>query len=224
MGSGTTTGFGAPVLGWSDMSPYVVHFTKTWDKGDEYSRLWTIVTEERVEPGPEPFGAARGIPGILESQRSACFSEVPLDQLGRLVSRRSSFGLAFRKELLVSRGGAPVWYLGIDGPTADAFKEMLRSASASPKRDSPLWKITPFVDFPGDYPTGSYRFEWEREWRVPGGFTFDVVDIEFVFLPEAKHKAARRSTFKHLRARLIDPTWPRDRIQAELPDLRLPLT
>lgn len=32
----------------------------------------------------------------------------------------------------------------------------------------PVWRFTPLIDLPGDYPTGSYRFEWEREWRLPG--------------------------------------------------------
>jgi hypothetical protein len=42
------------------------------------------------------------------------------------------------------------------------------------------WKLTPFID---NVMPGRYAFEWEREWRVPGGLIFTLADIAFVITP-----------------------------------------
>lgn len=31
---------------------------------------------------------------------------------------------------------------------------------------------------------GRYEWDWEREWRVPGGFDFMLSDVAFVITPE----------------------------------------
>ena len=54
-----------------------------------------------------------------------------------------------------------------------------------------VWAITPFVDYPGEYGGSQYRFEWEREWRVPGGLAFSPDDVAFLFIPEDLHAKAR---------------------------------
>jgi hypothetical protein len=54
-----------------------------------------------------------------------------------------------------------------------------------------IWKQTPFVDFPGTYGSAQYRFEWEREWRVPHGVTFQPDDVAFLFIPESLLGKAR---------------------------------
>lgn len=40
----------------------------------------------------------------------------------------------------------------------------------------------PFVDSVSQ--TYRYQFEWEREWRVPGGLAFDMTDVAFVIVPD----------------------------------------
>jgi hypothetical protein len=57
--------------------------------------------------------------------------------------------------------------------------------------DNPIWTITPFVDAPGNHGTSKYFFEWEREWRKAGDFTFTTDEVEFLMLPEGLHEAAR---------------------------------
>lgn len=44
---------------------------------------------------------------------------------------------------------------------------------------SPWWRATPFIDMVS--PRRSYEFEWEREWRVPGGLRFSFADIAFTW-------------------------------------------
>ena len=68
------------------MSEYAVHFTKAAEPASEYDVMLKILSEGRIIPGG-PFGAARNLPELSESQKSACFSEIPLDLLERLIER-----------------------------------------------------------------------------------------------------------------------------------------
>lgn len=74
---------------------------------------------------------------------------------------------------------------------------------------------------PGTYGDAVYRFEWEREWRVPGGFQFEVSEVQFLYLPEADHVEAR-SFFQQVLEEnsgtaylcpYIDPGWDVDRLR-----------
>ena len=48
--------------------------------------------------------------------------------------------------------------------------------------------MTPFIDKVGEFPDGTvYRFEWEREWRVPRRLDLGVVHPAFLFAPAAEH-------------------------------------
>jgi hypothetical protein len=62
-----------------------------------------------------------------------------------------------------------------------------------------IWKLTPFVDFPGTYGSAQYRFEWEREWRVPHGLTLQPDDVAFLFVPESLLGKARSFFDEHHR-------------------------
>jgi hypothetical protein len=139
------------------------------------------------------LGATRKVPELREHHRVVCFSEIPLDMLDRLIERRSLYGLGFRKDFVVSNGGAPLWYLDKDGAQAKLINAQVaakRRGSIDP--DDPLWKVTPFIDNPGDYGWTKYRWEWERDWRVVGEVAFEPEDVAFLFLPEEDHEAARQ--------------------------------
>ena len=100
-------------------------------------------------------------------------------------------------------------------------------ASAACSAESPLWKLAPFIDFPGSYGSFEYRFEWEREWRVPGGLSFSPDQVAFLFIPAELHPQARKffddaermNTGPNYWCPFLDPLWPDDRIQAALADL-----
>ena len=56
-----------------------------------------------------------------------------------------------------------------------------------------IWKITPFIDAPGKYgkEERSYFFDWEREWRHVGPFSFRPEDVAFLLIPQEFHELAR---------------------------------
>jgi hypothetical protein len=142
-----TTGYrGSP--DWRDMSEFAVHFAKPAATSSPYDVMITILSEGQIN-AVTPFGAARKLTQLGDSQKSACFSEIPLDLLGRLIERRSLYGIGFRQDFLVAHGGARVWYLDRDGPAAASFNALLVPAiTGGVDASDPVWRITPFVDFP----------------------------------------------------------------------------
>jgi hypothetical protein len=241
---------------WSDMSEFVVHFTKPiapskivvpkrrdqrrpsfveiigeiramQQKRDPsgYYPWIDILGEGRLKPGDKALGAGRNLAEVRDLHRVVCFSEIPLDMLDRLIERRSLYGIGFRKDVVVAKGGAPLWYLDKDGVQAKIIQQQIRTAIAGGvDPGDQIWQLTPFIDNPGNYPGRNYRFEWEREWRVVGDFTFTPDDVAFLFLPEDDHDKTRQffadvqvenSGPSYLFA-YIDPRWDLDKIEKAL--------
>jgi len=145
--------------------------------------------------------------------KCVCFSEIPPGNLARLADARGSYGIAFRKDLVVEKNGGPILYAYKDTTHASALRVMLEVAKH--QADHPLWHLAPFIDMPGDYPNGSYFFEWEREWRHPYDFKFKETDAAFLIIPEESHAAARsffaeaegENTGPNYTCPFIDPYW-----------------
>ena len=214
--------------GWRDMSEYVVHFCRTRDT------LIGIMTSGAID-GRTTFGWAREYEQERDAaqerreplhayptQKSICLSEVPLDLLDRLIDRRGPWGLGFTKKSVVDDGGAPVWYVEKDTSLAFALTRLQNSLTADQQRD--WYSITRFIDKTGEFPDGSvYRFEWEREWRVPRRLDLGVKCPVFLFAPEAEHAplvadltALGVATTPQGIPPLLDPTWDESRLQTAL--------
>ena len=177
-------------MAWDDFSDFVTHFTKPTPPRSAYDNSLSILGSCQVNAA-NPFGIARKSAPVPASQNAVCFSEVPLHCLSRIAKRRSRFGIGFTKEFAKSKGALPVWYVEKDSVQHKTIDGLMSKAlsSASPGSD-PIWTLTPFIDVPGDYPTGTYRFEWEREWRLVGNLRFELKDPAFLILPEEDHVAA----------------------------------
>lgn len=208
---------------WRDMSEYAVHFVRGDGAGDAgYSPMMSILSSGDVR-ATGPFGAAKSLADQLDqTQLSACFSEIPLDLLARLVERRQTkYGIGFHQQIIIDNGGARVWYLDQGSPPQAALRERIRlSLVDGLDQNDPLWKLTPFIDHPTDEPVCS-RFEWEREWRVPGGLRFVPDEVAFLLIPEELHGVARDFFAEALAHNsgpayfcpYLDPDWDHVRIQ-----------
>ncbi|WP_285136003.1 hypothetical protein [Microbacterium sp. lyk4-40-TSB-66] len=156
------------------MSDYVVHFTET------AGSLLSILSEGRVrESGP--YGWAFRDATARSMHMSACMSEIPIDNVDRLVRQHGQFGIAFRREFVSGAGGHRIWYLddtnGLQRHLYQAFRPLY---SSDPDRLADLWRLSPFID----RVTPGRDFTWEREWRVPGGLAFAPADVEFLMVPK----------------------------------------
>lgn len=174
-------------MAWEDFSDYVTHFTKSVPPRSDYDNQLSILFNGRIE-ARNAFGIARASAPPEESQKAVCFSEVPLHCLERIANRRSRYGIGFSKDFVKSKGVGPIWYVEKDSDQHKAISQLIERACSA---DDPIWSMTPMIDVPGDYPTGTYRFEWEREWRKIGDFVFEPHDAAFLVIPEELQGAAR---------------------------------
>lgn len=211
---------------WTDMSEFVVHFTKATARPADsdntpYLQHLGILWDGQLTPSEKRWGAARDDEQLGDSQRAVCFSEVPLPFTARIADRRgSSYGLGFTQEFVRRQGAARVWYLDEDEAAASDFAELMQIHRADFDAEDPLWKLTPLVVQPYE----RYRFEWEREWRLPGprGLHFTMEDIAFLFIPEGLHESARQffdgyaDTGPIPRCPFIDPHWDEATIESAL--------
>lgn len=194
---------------WRDMSDYLVHLTE----GTE--QLVSIVTKGWIQPAF--LGAVAKHPSReeLPQQRSCCLSEIPLDYLSRLADRHGWYGVGFSKDFIRSRNGARVWYLDEEIEIAQWLFESRRTSwYMEPDPADPIWRLTPFID----YVTSNHHFEWEREWRVLGGLTFETANVSFIFGPEAEHTDLLERL--GLTVPVVDPSWKDpERVQAAFASL-----
>lgn len=191
---------------WEDFSEYLTHFTKPTPLQSGYDNQLSIL-EGRELTAQNPFGIARVSAPDYESQKTVCFSEIPLHCLDRLSERRSRYGIGFTKEYAKSKGAQPVWYIEKDTKQHKSIEEVINTALSSKAPESnPIWNLTPFIDIPGDYSAGVYRFEWEREWRCVGNLQFHEIDLAFLIIPEEFHEAAR-DFFRDARDENIGPFY-----------------
>ena len=72
----------------------------------------------------------------------------------------------------------------------------------------------------------SYQYDWDKEWRVPGGLDFTDDAVSFILLPEEEHDAFH--TFQSrghnegnsplFKSPLIDHRWAKERVRDTLLD------
>ena len=211
-------------MAWDDFSEFVTHFTKPMPPRSEYDNQLSICGGCRLE-AQNPFGISRRSAPHADTQKAVCFSEVPLHCLDRIANRRSRYGIGFTKEFVKTLGTQPIWYVEKDSAQHAAINDLMTDArrAASPA-DEPIWHLTPFIDVPGDYPTGTYQFEWEREWRCVDDFCFSEEDVAFLVIPEELHVPAceffREARDEHLGpfygCPYIDSSWDADKVHMAL--------
>ena len=210
---------------WEDMSNYVVHYTQDGDGESDYWDFMSILSTSQLVGGG-PHGLAKSRAPHEAPHLSVCLSEIPVHLLARLRRRRGRYGIGFRKDFIIGNGGGPVWYIERNSPQDRAVEGLIQHAMDNPSTPiaSIIWSVTPFIDGMGEFNSGTYRFEWEREWRVIGKLSFNPGDVAMLLIPEAQHSAATKffadaakdNAGPEYTCPFIDPLWPRDRIRAAL--------
>lgn len=206
---------------WEDMSPWLVQFTDGKGEKTAYDKMMGILSSQCIEAQTK-YRIAR----IHEyCTLSACLSEIPLHQIGRLATARESpFGIVFRKDFIQSVGGGPILYAYKGSPQLHAIKMLLERAKSD--NANPFWQIAPFTDAPRIYAKSNYLFDWERESRVASKIDFSSEGVAFLVNPEDTHEAARaffndaeeENLSPNYQCPYSDPHWDLDRLKSELPD------
>jgi hypothetical protein len=213
----------------SDLSTFVVHLTKAGGQRSALENLESIVGSGRII-AKKPMGWARDVsmqlgPKAEASQRVACFSETPLEQIysmyAEIPGRRANleaYGVAFTKIVARRLGANPIWYFEMippDGPIPTAL-DSLRNAVARAGDDGfanhPGAAILPYFEGMLTTSTRQKEFWWEREWRHVGDFEFTDEDVAFVLAPFEHHARLRPI----VRRPLLDPEWSLERMIASI--------
>jgi hypothetical protein len=181
-----------------DLSPYLIHFTKEFNGNTAFENLISILREKKIRgTGPQNMYSARMRKeqidaSIQDKFRVACFSEVPLELSHHLVNnplhghrKFSEYGLVFKKDTIKKHQGNPVLYVNDENKDLKKFLNgeyehfILNEQNTDSYRY--LGAISNIVK-----PRVDYQFE--REWRVVGDFSFNLDDIEYIIAPKGKHE------------------------------------
>lgn len=180
----------------TDSSDFLIHLV---GKNDSVNSMMEILSSGVVE-AKSVFGYQRD----LHNTKASCFSEIPPGFLKRLVDRRSTHGIAFKKEFMIKSGAQRVWYIDKDTDLEQQIVNL--SIGRNDGNSAPLRKIFPFIDVVGCHGTKRYEFSWEREWRILGDLVFEPEDVAFLIIPNSYHEAAK-AFFKEARIENLGPSY-----------------
>lgn len=160
----------------SDLSSQVIHLTRSCeldgDKIGPVDVLYRILSEGRISGSTTAKGFICGdIP-------ATCFQDAPVYSVCQNINAEEQYrnavddakiryvgvGLMFPKPYVFERGGRPVIYEQID-----------KAKSILPEEE--WWRI---VRLDLTDPDNIIDWTHEREWRVPGGFEFDLSEVTVV--------------------------------------------
>lgn len=217
----------------SDLSTFLVHFTRNKDGISARSRLESILTKHKIE-ALTPMGHAKKALDKAaikaDSQRVVCFTETPLEYAHLLLEEISGrgchfepYGIAIPKKVGRDKGVNPVWYVDIN-PTHDwpsrYINQLVDEAILAPPFEAhPIAYLAPLIEQMGTSTEHGYRkeFWWEREWRQIGDF--ELPPRVIVLVPEEEISSFKDVLSKaeyRLAAAFVDPRWSLEQIIAHL--------
>ena len=164
-----------PTLAGAATSGLLYHMARPYDDGvATYTPQQSMVSMARNEYIEGQ--ATKGYFARPEGIRSVSFSSSRLADLGKLVSRRSEFGICFDRQAIdpFSIDIKPVHYL--ERGAIEAIKRNGVYPSGLDARHR-YW-----IDLEDE---GTYSFSWEEEWRKLGDLEFNHDSVVFLIVPTA---------------------------------------
>jgi hypothetical protein len=171
-------------------------------KGFAFSRLVSILTDKKIIASTMPWTGSHAV----------CFTECPWTSLLDHTKSYSPYGIGFKKGLIFSRNGSPVFYVRADQYDKQNWHPHLRAFV------TPFWPAyrPKSLDSKSEFKTCDYSHE--REWRVPHDFQFEYDQIEFVvvdkyedlakFPRDLKDAIGREKFLLMDNYRKIETLWP----------------
>lgn len=190
----------------TDLSQFLVHLTRAKDDGQAIDNLISILREHTIKAF-NPFGMAvtkleKNNSVNIETQKTVCFSETPLEHVklltGKIEGRICNFspyGIAIKRKEGRKAGVNPVWYIdntiGHNWLTTHVNTLLDSALESEDFANEPILKLTPFFEQMGSKKAGiedwekpyKKEFWWEREWRKLGDF--DLPNRYIILCPAA---------------------------------------
>ena len=150
-------------------------------------RLIQILNEHTIRASRTPQ-----VQHIRPFPISVCFSECIQASIHIHAARYSPYGLVFEKPYVFNNGGGPVWYISVDIMNYLTRAPQQRQRwEADPEDQRPYIPQNYAAFFAPIAPEGTVvrmgnnrHFDWsfEREWRIPHDFNFDLHYIERLYV------------------------------------------
>jgi hypothetical protein len=183
-----------------DISPFLVHLTKTTEEGiGAKDALENIIRERKLVAGEVPMSDVRfGISNDdIKKQycRAISFTETPLNEIHCLLEiagrtcQLEAYGLVFMKDKLRKKGVSPVLYINNEeGDKMEVIRALCLLIKIEPESAK---QILPLISSFGKrlVTEGNIDFLWEREWRYPsvkGDLQFNKNDVFVGLCPDGE--------------------------------------
>ena len=135
-----------------DLTPYLVHLTKSSDEDSAFDNLVSILKDGKIN-------GSSGAGFIRKPHKAVCFMDVPIPSLKYVITtdnkhRYESYGVLVTKQLAYKNGARPVLYLSPNEMSEIGIK------------DAESWRVVRFEV------KNKKWISWmhEREWRSKGDF------------------------------------------------------
>lgn len=176
-----------PLIYDTDLSPYLVHLTRSRSGRTAKENLHSIIQGKALLPGvyfgedySESDAKYADLPRKLtpEEEReffgSISFTETPLRYIRRLFDIKgrekdlTHYGLVFPKEFLIRQGASPVFYINnARGDRKELVGALASLIETHPKEAAQILPLIAVFGKKLKQPIDYKGFVWEREWRLP---------------------------------------------------------
>jgi len=172
----------------TDISPFLVHLTRTRGEATARDNLSAIVSDRRLVCGTTLVSDARfgmNTDGLADDLKrrlfcAICLTETPIGEVHNLLEiayrgvNLAPYGLVFLKDRLEPRVVSPALYLNNvsadKDPVFQALCSLRTTHAQAAEQILPLLSVFGQKIWPPgalQRPPGEVDFRWEREWRLP---------------------------------------------------------
>lgn len=223
------------LLARDDLSRFLVHLTRDYDGASACDNLLSILRQKRICARNAhclfmyEFDRLRFSRMLRERFQAVCFTEVPLPQVKRLISkvaRRSiklkPYGLVFDRQGLLERGANPAIYINTGTTRLSQFLlKQFRGqfdgiTTLRGLKDTERAHYEAIIQYYSlvNIIRQTHDFTWEREWRFTGDLAFKYVELVAIIAPEPEEfedeckSALSAAKFQYVRRLpIISPEW-----------------
>ena len=177
----------------SDLSRYLVHLTRDYNKESALDNLINILQTKTIEARNyhclfSPKLRNMDLSDVLKNYfKTVCFTETPLNQIKNLVQdipnrniNLKPYGIVFWRDQLLEKGANSAIYLNAKG--TDLRNYLIQQFDDQFENIKTLRKLKTVDDYYHEIIqyfslinviNDKYDFSWEREWRYHGNFRFN---------------------------------------------------
>ncbi len=218
-----------------DLSKFLVHLTRNYDGASADDNLLSILRDKTIYARNAhclfmyEFDRLSFSRLLTQRFRTVCFTEAPLPQIKRLISKVEGkpinlkpYGLVFDRRTLLARGANPAIYINAStmrlkqfllAHFREQFKDITTLKGLKQSQRAHYEAIVQYYSLVNII-RPNHDFTWEREWRLAGDFEFKYREVVAIiahdpddFESECKRSLSSTKFGYVKRLPIISPNW-----------------